>query len=135
MRNLKKLVLLGTLAVVGFTGCETSHHRTGDRTEGRLVDDHLITSRVKSELNREPVYKFDDIDVKTFNGVVQLSGFVTTEDQKRKAAEIAQHVDGVIEVQNAISLKPQVPTPTGRYNDGRINDNRINDPNAPAPRR
>jgi hyperosmotically inducible protein len=79
-----------------------------------MVDDHKITAQIKSDLNHEPTYKFNDVDVKTFNGVVQLSGFVNTEDQKRRAAEIAQSVPGVAQVQNAISLKAEAPpSPTG----------------------
>jgi hypothetical protein len=134
MMNINTLALVGTLAVVGFTGCQTST-RTSERSEGRMVDDHKITSNIKADLNTEPVYKFNDVSVKTFNGVVQLSGFVNTQEQKSKAAEIAQHVPGVVEVQNAISLKPQVPAPTGRTSEVRINDSRVNDPNAPANRR
>src|SRR5881628_586297 len=104
MRNLKTCLLVGAAAIVGFTGCESySTRESGDRTEGRKVDDHRITSQVRSELNREPVYKFNDVDVKTFNGVVQLSGFVTSDEQKRRAAEIAQSIPGVMQVQNAIS--------------------------------
>ena len=116
MPNIKNLLLLGAAAVLGFTGCETYHHNTaGERSEGRKVDDRRIAAEIRSELRREPVYKFNDVDVRTFNGVVQLSGFVNTEDQKRCAADIAQRVEGVSQVQNAISLKPEVPTPTGRY--------------------
>ena len=115
MPNIKNLFLVGAAAVVGLTGCQTYHNRaSGERSQGRIVDDRRITAEVRSELRHEPVYKFTDVDVRTFNGVVQLSGFVNSEDQKRRAAEIAQHVDGVNQVQNAISMKPEVPSPTGR---------------------
>src|SRR6478672_676105 len=116
MRSFKTCLLLGAAAVLGLTGCESYHnHGSGDRTEGRKVDDHRITAQVKSDLKHEPVYKFNDVDVKTFNGVVQLSGFVNTEDQRRRAAEIAQSVQGAGQVQNAISLKSEPPpSPTGR---------------------
>jgi osmotically-inducible protein OsmY len=115
MRSFKTCLLLGAAAVLGLTGCESYHNRgSGDRSEGRMVDDHRITAQIKSDLNHEPVYKFNDVDVKTFNGVVQLSGFVNSEDQKRRAAEIAQSVPGVAQVQNAISLKREfAPSPTG----------------------
>jgi osmotically-inducible protein OsmY len=113
------MMITGASAVValaGLTGCSTtSEHRVeGERSEGRMVDDHRITSAVRSELKAEPVYKFDEIDVKTFNGTVQLSGFVNTEEQKRKAIELAQRVPGVAQVVNSIALKPMSPTPTGR---------------------
>ena len=113
MRNLKYSVLLAMVSMVGFTACQNMQRNDG-RSEGRAVDDRRIASQIKHELAREPVYKFNGVDVKAFNGVVQLSGFVNTEDQKRKAEEIAQRVNGVTQVENGISLKPESPTPTGR---------------------
>jgi hyperosmotically inducible protein len=113
----KSLVLGGMVAGISLlcvTGCQTWGQRSDDgRTAGRQVDDKHITAEVNKQLRTEPVYKFDDIDVKTFDGVVQLSGFVSTEEQKRRAAELAQQVPGVAQVVNSITLKPQV-TPAGR---------------------
>ncbi|HLX70952.1 MAG TPA: BON domain-containing protein [Verrucomicrobiae bacterium] len=130
MKNLTKLLLIGgTSAVLALTGCEMMHHDTSDRTAGRVLDDHTITDNVKSDLSREPVYKFTDVDVKTFAGVVQLSGFVTTDAQKQRAGEIAQNVQGVAQVQNNISLKPENNlAPTSRD----YNNNYNNNQNQPA---
>src|SRR6476620_971193 len=116
MRHGKSLLLISSAcAVLALGGCATGSSHEGERTAGRMVDDHSLTSQVKADLDREPGYKFSDVDVKTFNGVVQLSGFVNTEGQKRRAAEIAQSVPGVAQVQNAISLKSEpAPSPTGR---------------------
>ncbi|MEY2466225.1 MAG: hypothetical protein QOD03_746 [Verrucomicrobiota bacterium] len=121
MIHLKKLVLItGTsaaLAVLSLTGCAEMNHRSNsaDRTAGRSLDDKMVTAAVKSDLRREPVYKFDDVDVKTFGGVVQLSGFVDSQEQKRRAGEIAQHTEGVAQVVNNISLKQAGNMqPTGR---------------------
>jgi osmotically-inducible protein OsmY len=101
-------------AVTSLTGCSTwGPRQDSERTAGRVVDDTKITAQVKTDLNREPVYKFNDVDVKTFNGVVQLSGFVNTDEQKRRAGEIAQQAYGVAQVVNSITLKPNI-TPTGR---------------------
>ena len=119
MRNLKVCLLLGAAAIAGFTGCESYHTRaSGDRTEGRMVDDKNITAQVKSDLEHEPVYKFDDVDVRTFNGIVQLSGFVHTEAQKRRAGEVAQSAGGVTQVQNGIAIISENPSPTGRSEGG-----------------
>jgi hyperosmotically inducible protein len=128
MIHLKKLVIItGTsaaLAVLALTGCAEMNHRSNssDRTAGRSLDDKMVTSAVKSELRHEPVYKFSDVDVKTFGGVVQLSGFVSSEEQKRRAGEIAQHTEGVSQVVNNITLKPNGPMqPTGRsYGTNRV---------------
>ncbi len=119
MKTLSRTLLLcGLVATIGFTGCQTwTGHRTDERTAGQVTNDNRITSEVKSELAREPVFKFHDVDVKTFEGVVQLSGFVNTEEQKQRAGAVAQQTPGVARVVNNITLKPsQGPTPTGRIN-------------------
>lgn len=128
MRNLKKLAMASgasaILAVMALTGCDTMHHDSADRTAGRMLDDKHITMNVQSKLKEEPVYKFSDVDVKTFSGVVQLSGFVSSDEQKNRAGELAQQVDGVQRVVNNISLKPNS---TGLSATGRTND--VNQPN------
>ena len=118
-------------AMFALTGCEMLNHHSGDRTAGRALDDKTITATVQHDLNREPVYKFDSVDVKTYDGVVQLSGFVDTEDQKRKAGDIAKQAEGVTQVVNNISLKPAGNLqPTGRPAD----TYRDNNNNYQAPR-
>jgi osmotically-inducible protein OsmY len=119
MLNLKKIILVGGMtAALALTGCEMMNHHSGDRTAGRALDDKTITSTVQHDLDREPVYKFSSVDVKTYDGVVQLSGFVDTREQKDRAGDIAQHAEGVTQVVNNISLKPAGNLqPTGRPND------------------
>ena len=120
MLNLKNMVLVSgasaLMAVMALTGCEMTHHDTGGRTAGRVLDDKVITENVKDKLNHEPVYKFGDVDVKTFDGAVQLSGFVDTDEQRRRAGELAQSVEGVARVINNVALKAQGSTlpATGR---------------------
>jgi len=96
--------------LLGFVGCSSTRY---ERTTGEFVDDKMLGRRVEAALNQQPVYKFPDVHVHTFRGVVQLSGFVVKEEQKAAAGEIAQHVRGVSEVRNAISLVPLA------YNPGR----------------
>jgi osmotically-inducible protein OsmY len=129
MLNLKKLILVGGMsAVFALTGCEMLNHHSGDRTAGRALDDKTITATVQHDLNREPVYKFNGVDVKTYDGVVQLSGFVDTDEQKQRAGDIARQAEGVTQVVNNISLKPTGNMqPTGR-------DNNYRDNNYQAPR-
>jgi BON domain-containing protein len=101
---LKTVVCLsGALAIFGLTGCIS----TADRSAGRVLDDKLISSKVKKELDNAPVYKFTDVKVNTYRGVVQLSGFVDTDEQKQKAGEIAKQIGWVREVMNNISIKPK----------------------------
>ncbi len=114
MRILKACLLIGGLGgALALTGCETWFHHRDERSEGQLINDNRITSLVKQDLAREPVYKFQNVGVQTFGGTVQLSGFVNTEDQKRRAGEVAQHVMGVQRVENGIALKPNLSR-TGR---------------------
>lgn len=134
MTNLKKIMFAsGLSAMFALTGCYMMNGHTGDRTAGRTLDDKTITSTVRHDLNREPVYKFSDVDVKTFDGVVQLSGFVDSQQQKDRAGDIARHAEGVTQVVNNISLKPQGNNmaPTGRPNDqnGYYNNNYNNNGN------
>ena len=129
MLNLKKIILVGGMsAMFALTGCEMIHRHDSesDRTAGRALDDKTITAGVEHDLNREPVYKFNGVDVKTFDGVVQLSGFVDTQEQKDRAGDIARQTEGVTQVVNNISLKPNGNLqPTGRPGDNNnYNDNR-----------
>ncbi len=118
-----KLFCAGTAAIlVAMVGCKT----TDERTEGRTIDDKQITASVEKSLEQEPTYKFTQVKVKTFAGVVQLSGFVNTESEKARAAEIAQNTDGVRQVANGITLKPEMPAT------GRAQSRIYSEPNAPV---
>ena len=97
------------LAIISFTGCETSSEKDS-RSAGRAMDDEHITEAVKKSLEQEPAYKFSGVDVKTYAGIVQLSGFVEIEGQKSRAQQLAETTDGVREVVNGINIKPQAPT-------------------------
>jgi len=95
--------LTGILAVGWFTfGCAGS--RTSDST-GQYVDDTAITTKVKSALLGDEAVKSFEIKVETFKGVVQLSGFVDTEDQRAAATRDAMAVGGVKDVKDNLTLK------------------------------
>ena len=113
MRNEKHWIVAGltlAAAMTTFMGCQTAPK--DGRSAGLAADDKRITKSVKEALDTEPVYKFTDVDFKTFAGTVQLSGFVMTQGQKNRAQEIAQHTQGAREVVNGITLKPPMPGPT-----------------------
>jgi hyperosmotically inducible periplasmic protein len=104
------LALSLSLPVSVLTSCSrnTSYERNSssyERTAGEHVDDTAVTSRVKGALADDQEYKFGDVKVAVFKGTVQLSGFVDTAKQKRKAEEIAEKVQGVKKVENKIALK------------------------------
>jgi osmotically-inducible protein OsmY len=93
---------LGTLSLVGLTGC-TSEQTT--QSTGQHMDDRATSSRVRSALSTNPEYKFDLVNVVTFKGEVQLSGFVNAKAQKSTAGDIAKNVEGVKQVANNITVK------------------------------
>ena len=94
---------LGAVPVLTvITGC------AGDRyhqSTGEDIDDHGITSRVKDALSNDAQYKYEGVQVVTFKGTVQLSGFVDTSDQKSRARDLAKGVEGVKDVDNNITVK------------------------------
>jgi osmotically-inducible protein OsmY len=94
--------LAGFLAVGGLSGCAGSP--TKDST-GQYVDDTTITTKVKSALLGDGAVKSFEIKVETFKGVVQLSGFVDTEDQRAAATRDAMAVNGVKDVKDNLTLK------------------------------
>jgi hypothetical protein len=97
-----------------LAGCKTPTH--DERSEGRVVDDKNITADIEKNLEADPTYKFESVGVRTFAGVVELSGFVNNEDQKTRAETIARNTQGVREVANGITLKAINTEPTGRTN-------------------
>ena len=76
-----------------------------DRSAGEVVDDSVVTTKVKAALVAEPATKARDITVVTRDGIVQLSGFVDSATEKSTAAEVAQGVNGVKEVRNDLQIK------------------------------
>lgn len=102
---MKKVVLLSILvafAVALFAGCAATNTR---ESTGGYIDDSAITAKVKGELVHDPITKAREISVETFKGEVQLSGFVSTDQEKDRAGEIARAVDGVVSVRNNIIVK------------------------------
>src|SRR5438477_11859154 len=96
-------VLLGaSTAVVALSGCAGTRY---EQSTGEHIDDRATSMRVKKALADDPEYKYTGVDVKTFKGTTQLSGFVNTRAQKSRAADFAKKVDGVRTVENNITIK------------------------------
>jgi len=93
-------------AAVAFTfaaaGCAST--RTQEST-GQYVDDTALTTKVKTAIFEEPTLKSSEINVETFKGKVQLSGFVSSRDAADKAVLVAQNVKGVESVKNDMRIK------------------------------
>lgn len=90
-------VLLATLL-----GCAGTSTREGT---GEYVDDTVITTKVKAAIFSEPSLKSAEINVETFKGTVQLSGFVNSREDINKAVDVARSVSGVKAVKNDMRLK------------------------------
>lgn len=90
------------LAVASFLGCASTSTQEGT---GEYVDDTVITTKVKSAIFGEPSLKSAEINVETFKGIVQLSGFVNSAADINKAIELARSVKGVKSVKNNMQLK------------------------------
>jgi hypothetical protein len=103
MKTIKTFTaLVATTLLLVTLGCAST--RTHEGT-GQYVDDSVITTKVKSAILGEPGLKVSEINVETFKGVVQLSGFVSTREDINSAIKLAQNVNGVKSVKNDMQLK------------------------------
>jgi len=88
--------------VVAFLGCASSPTR---ESTGEYVDDSAITTKVKAAILNDPSLKVFQINVETFKGEVQLSGFVDSAKSVDKAGEVARSVKGAKSVKNNLIVK------------------------------
>ncbi len=102
--NLFKRMSLFVLALVlvSVMGCAGS--RTQEST-GEYVSDTWITTKVKAALVDDPTVKAREVNVETFKGVVQLSGFVSSNAAMQQAVRVAYGIKGVTSVQNGMRIK------------------------------
>jgi osmotically-inducible protein OsmY len=100
MKQLKIFFVI--VLVASFLGCASTSKQEGT---GEYVDDSVITTKVKAEIFNEATLKSAEINVETFKGVVQLSGFVNSRSDINRATEIARGVGGVKSVKNDMRLK------------------------------
>ncbi len=106
MKTSLKLLALLALGAAGVTTLPTGCAGTATReSTGEYVDDATITTKVKAALVQDPIVKAHQVDVTTFKGDVQLSGFVDNADQKTQAGRIAAGIPGVKNVTNNINVK------------------------------
>jgi osmotically-inducible protein OsmY len=91
----------GSIASI-TSGCAGT---TTKESTGEYVDDAAITTKVKSALAKDETVKASEVSVETFKGIVQLSGFVNTSEEKSRAGKLASGVPGVKDVKNNIQVK------------------------------
>ena len=90
------------MMIAALVSCASTPKQEGT---GEYIDDSVITTKVKSLLVADDFLKSFEIGVETRKGIVQLSGFVGSQNAVDKAGEIARSVKGVKSVKNDLILK------------------------------
>ena len=91
-----------TVLLAFLVGCAATPKQEGT---GEYIDNTVLTTKVKAAVFNEPSLKSAEINVETFKGVVQLSGFVSSQTEIDKATEVARSVTGVKSVKNDMRVK------------------------------
>lgn len=105
MKNFKFATpLIAALMLSSIVGCAST---ASDKHEsaGQYIDDAAVTTGVKAAIVKEPSLKVAEINVETYKGVVQLSGFVSSAENIATATSVARTVNGVKSVKNDLRLK------------------------------
>jgi len=103
MRQLKSLsTVFATILLVFLVGCSPTRQQEGT---GEYIDDTILTAKVKALIFDDPALKSAEINVETFKGVVQLSGFVGSQADINHAVKVASGIKGVVSVKNDMRLK------------------------------
>jgi osmotically-inducible protein OsmY len=97
IRSLVLLMLIATFAACAST---RTHESTGE-----YVDDSVITTKVKALIAEDDFFKSFKISVETYKGIVQLSGFVNSQQAVDKAGQIVRSVKGVKSIKNDLIVK------------------------------
>ncbi len=100
---LKRLLLAALVLSFAFVaGCASTSKQEGT---GEYFDDSVITTKVKAAILNDPALKVLQINVETFKGVVQLSGFVDSQAMIDRAVEVTRGVPGVKSVKNDMRVR------------------------------
>jgi len=99
------VAMMGAAAAACTTTKDEGPTEHAAANAGRVVDDSVITGKVKAALVADPTTKAHQISVETFEGVVQLSGFVDSSEARSRATQVAKEVEGVKNVKNDLELR------------------------------
>ncbi|WP_332877597.1 BON domain-containing protein [Massilia sp. S19_KUP03_FR1] len=103
MKNFKiASTLIAALMLSTIVGCASTAKQ---ESTGQYIDDSAITTGVKAAILNAPTLKVSEINVETFKGTVQLSGFVSSAENIATASSVARSVNGVKSVKNDLRLK------------------------------
>jgi len=104
MNNIRTLVIAAAaaLSTVVLPACSVMRDQ---QSVGTYVDDATLTTRVKAKFAEDPTVSALAISVETFKGMVQLSGFAKSGEEKAMAERLARGVSGVSGVKNDIVVR------------------------------
>lgn len=109
MNPSKRRYLAAALAAAALTGlgaCASRGEDPSRRSAGEFTDDAALTAKVKTAIATDAGAKTAAaVNVETYRGMVQLTGFVDSDDQVTQAVAAAKKVQGVRSVKNDIRLK------------------------------
>ena len=100
--NMRKSALVAALTALLLAACAGTSNR---ESTGEIIDDSVITTKVKTSLIADKRVSGMDVSVETFKGRVLLSGYVNNPDERQIAERIARNVAGVKEVNNRIAVR------------------------------
>ncbi|MBZ9613338.1 BON domain-containing protein [Rheinheimera maricola] len=100
-RNIYALFFLSLFSLT-LLGCGATNTREGT---GEYIDDTVITTKVKAAILNTASLKVSEINVETYKGAVQLSGFVSSQDDINTAMRLARSITGVTSVKNSMQVK------------------------------
>jgi osmotically-inducible protein OsmY len=103
--NRKNIVIHSLMILMLITLFAACSKTSTQESTGEYVDDSVITTKVKSLLAADDILKSFQIGVETYQGVVQLSGFVNSQTAIDKAAEITKSVKGIKSIKNNLIIK------------------------------
>ena len=106
MNLFRRKVILGLVAALALVACASTESEAPRRDTGEFASDAALTAKVKSAIATDVGARTAAaINIETFRGVVQLTGFVDSRDQAAKAEDAAKKVDGVRSVKNEVRIK------------------------------
>ena len=97
---------LAFLSALALAACASERKPEANRTTGEFTNDAALTAKVKSQIATDVGARTAAaINIETYRGVVQLTGFVDSRDQAQKAEAAAKKVEGVRSVKNDVRVK------------------------------
>ena len=109
------IAMMAALALLG--ACSSTRTQ---QSAGEVIDDSVLTAKVKAGLIDDPITKAGQINVETYRGVVELGGFVDNAQQKDQATKVARSVTGVKEVHNDLRVSTPQATTGEAIDDGMV---------------